>query len=52
MKIFPMISIKSRKTRYTKPTQDTHDQEAVHPVVHRAAAIQKNRKRGHHITPN
>jgi hypothetical protein len=28
-------------TRNTKPTQDTHDQEAVHPRVHTATAIQK-----------
>jgi hypothetical protein len=28
-------------TRNTKPTQDTHDQEEAHPMVHRAAAIKK-----------
>jgi hypothetical protein len=39
-------------TRNTKPTQDTNNQEAVHPMAHRAAAIQKNRKRGQCITPN
>jgi hypothetical protein len=27
--------------RNIKPTQDTHDQEVAHPMVHRAAAIQK-----------
>jgi hypothetical protein len=28
-------------TRNTKPKQDTHDQETVNAMVHRAAAIQK-----------
>jgi hypothetical protein len=28
-------------TKNTEPTQHAHDQEAAHPMVHRAAAIQK-----------
>jgi hypothetical protein len=29
------------RTKNTEPTQDTHGQEVVHPMMHRAAAIQK-----------